>query len=117
MGVTTHFKNSGGGCASSSAAAGTRGESPANHFGAMTMRYFFVLFMISASPALADSNVTMVLSPAEVVALVRAMDKWPTSEPAPDGYWIVQGKLVRAVNDNPEASTAFEKLWRKKHGR
>ncbi|MDH2353496.1 hypothetical protein QCM80_22950 [Bradyrhizobium sp. SSUT112] len=86
------------------------------------MRILFTIAMLlAASPAFAQdatSNITVTLTLTELVTLERAADKWPTfTEPPPDAYWSLRAKLARAVQGNPEAAAAFDKLCCVKHGR
>jgi len=61
------------------------------------------------APASAE-NVNLSLAPAEVVAIVRAMDIWPPAETPPggDGWWTLQEKLKQAMAANPQAAGVVE---------
>jgi hypothetical protein len=48
-------------------------------------------------------NVTLQLTPAEVVAIVLLVDHQPMSEPSTAGFWNAQAKILAALKENPEA--------------
>ncbi|OAF17857.1 hypothetical protein AXW67_06975 [Bradyrhizobium neotropicale] len=54
-------------------------------------------------------DVTLTLTPQEVLAIIRSMDRQPISETPPAGYWSVQEKIVTALRD-PRARAEFDKL-------
>jgi hypothetical protein len=62
------------------------------------------------SPAQAQ-NINLSLRPAEVVAIVRATDRWPIERVPPPGWWTLQQKLKQAMAANPQAAAMInEKL-------
>jgi hypothetical protein len=50
------------------------------------------------------------LDTGEVVAIIRAMDRWQIAEvpPGGDGWWTLQAKLKMAVAANPEAAAVID---------
>jgi hypothetical protein len=48
-------------------------------------------------------NVNVSLNPAEVVAIVRSMERLPISEVPPAAYWDTQIKIIQALEANPDA--------------
>jgi hypothetical protein len=62
----------------------------------------------AASP---DVALHLTLSPAEVVAIMRSMDRQPISETPPDGFWDVQVKIKQALEANPDALRAEKQMW------
>jgi hypothetical protein len=54
--------------------------------------------------AAASPDVMLHLAPAEVIAIVRGMDRWPAAETPPDGWWTLQEKLKQAMAANPQAA-------------
>ncbi|QDF38269.1 hypothetical protein FJN17_12200 [Bradyrhizobium symbiodeficiens] len=78
------------------------------------MRFFVLLsILLYAGPATAqDENITLQLSPAEVVAITRAMDRWPFGTRTPPGFFEVQGKIGRALDQNPDGREAVKELER-----
>jgi hypothetical protein len=55
-------------------------------------------------------NIDISLTPAEVVAIVRAQDRWPFGEKTPDGFFDVQAKISTALDANPAARAAVEAI-------
>jgi hypothetical protein len=63
--------------------------------------------VLCAEPA----DVVLHLTPTEIVAIVRATDKWPADVPPPDGWWTLQEKLKQGMAANPQAAAVInEKL-------
>jgi hypothetical protein len=56
-------------------------------------------------------NVNVSLNPAEVVAIMRSMDRQPISEIPPTGFWDVQIKIKQALEANPDALRADKQMW------
>jgi len=78
------------------------------------MRFFVLLsiLLFAGQAAAHDENITLELSPAEAVALVSAMDRWPISRRTPPGFFDVQMKLGRALDQNPDGRRAVRQLER-----
>jgi hypothetical protein len=57
-----------------------------------------------------NENIDITLAPAEVVAIVRAQDRWPTAEKTPDGFFDVQTKIAAALDANPAARAAVQAI-------
>ncbi|MCP2125789.1 hypothetical protein [Bradyrhizobium ottawaense] len=68
----------------------------------------FALFAASSASAEDATNITLRLTPAEVIALQRSLDRQPISQTPPPGFWSLQVKLSQAVEGNPEAKRAVE---------
>jgi hypothetical protein len=63
-----------------------------------------VIWLASFGGACAvPADVTLHLTPAEVVAIVRSMDQSPISQVPPAGFWDAQVKIKQALEANPEA--------------
>jgi hypothetical protein len=45
--------------------------------------------------------INLSLTPAEIVAIAKAMDRWPLAETPPDGWWSLQQKIKQAAEVNP----------------
>ncbi|MDA9415711.1 hypothetical protein XH81_12785 [Bradyrhizobium sp. CCBAU 25360] len=78
------------------------------------MRLILLLsILLYAGPATAqDENITLELSPAEALAIVRAQDLWPISKRTPPGFFEVQIKIGRALDQNPDGRKAVKELER-----
>ncbi|PJG56624.1 hypothetical protein CVM73_03485 [Bradyrhizobium forestalis] len=70
------------------------------------------LLIAGFAPALADEPIVLGLTPAEAVAIVRAMDRWPISERTPPGFFEVQIKIGRALDQNPNRREEVKELER-----
>lgn len=70
------------------------------------------LLIAGLAPAQADERIVLGLSPAEVVAIVRAMDRWPISERTPPGFFEVQIKIGRALDQHPDRREEVKELER-----
>jgi hypothetical protein len=71
-----------------------------------------IAIWLAAAPAFAkdaaDITLTLTLTPAEVIALQRALDRQPLSQQPPPGFWPLQVKLSQAVERSPEVKRAVE---------
>jgi hypothetical protein len=54
-------------------------------------------------------TIDLTLTPDEIVAVVRSMDRQPPSEvpPGGEGFWTFQTKLKQAMDANPVAAAAI----------
>jgi hypothetical protein len=50
------------------------------------------------------------LTPAEVVAIVKAQDRWPMGERYPEGFLDVQIKISNYLDANPAARAAVKAI-------
>ncbi|PDT57101.1 hypothetical protein CO678_35065 [Bradyrhizobium diazoefficiens] len=72
--------------------------------------------MFAAAPAFAQdaaTSITITLTPDEVVALQRSLDRSRFGQAAsapPAGFWPLQVKLIQSLGANPEAKNAFNSL-------
>lgn len=71
------------------------------------MRIFALLLGLCATPAAAQ-DVTLTLTPQEVLAIVKSMDGWPIIKAPPQGFFAVQVKIGRALDRNPDARNAVK---------
>ncbi|QOZ60505.1 hypothetical protein [Bradyrhizobium guangdongense] len=55
-----------------------------------------------------DANIKIELTPDMVIAIVRAQDRWPPSEPTPPGFFDVQARISEALDANPAAKEAVK---------
>jgi hypothetical protein len=76
----------------------------------MTRALAIICMLFAAAPALAEdaAAITLKLTPAEVAAIQRSMDRQPYSQQPPAGYWQLQIKLIDALNASPAARRAFD---------
>lgn len=74
----------------------------------------FVFALFATGPALADSadEITLRLSPQEVVAIQRSLDRQPLSLRPPTGHWPIQVKIIEALRANPAARRAVDAEWK-----
>ncbi|WP_038970248.1 hypothetical protein [Bradyrhizobium genomosp. III] len=68
----------------------------------------FALFAASSASAEDAANITLRLTPAEVIALQRSLDRQPISQTPPAGFWSLQVKLSHAVEGSPETKRAVQ---------
>ena len=83
-------------------------------------RFLIAAFWLLSAPAFAQTaDVTLKLTPAEVVAIVRSMDRQPISQIPPPGFWSLQIKINRALAADPVAKRAVQSAFESagKHGR
>jgi hypothetical protein len=78
----------------------------------MTRAFAIIIALLAAAPAFAQeaANITLTLTPSEVIAIVRSMDRQPLAQTPPVGFWPVQVKIAEALAANHEAKRAFDQL-------
>lgn len=73
-------------------------------------RYFagMLLALCVAGPAFAqDAAITLKLTPVEVAAVLRSMDRQPITKRPPAGFWGVQVKISDAITARPDLLPAL----------
>lgn len=72
---------------------------------------FFWWLSATASAFAADPLMTMTLTPQEMAAVIKSMDRQPISETPPAGFWNVQAKITGALDANPAGRAAVTRMF------